>query len=408
VTAATDPHPREAADRLHRPGSPDYRRFNLAMMLAGLGAFGILYAAQPVLPQISEEFGVSPTRAALAVSASTGALALCVLPAAAVAIRWGRVRTMRAGLLLAVLLTLLAAVAPTFSTLIVMRALAGAVLAGVVAVAMGHVGSETHPSGLGAAMGLYVAGNSLGGVGGRLVTAAVADATSWRWGVGLLAAAALVVTIAFWRLLPEPVALDEEDQREAADVGRLRSTPGVWALVAIPFLLMGGFVAVYNYLGYRLLAEPFSLPLAVAGLVFLAYLGGSVSSAVAGRLADSVGRPRVLVAAVLVMGAGLALTLPDQLVLVVLGLVVFTTGFFAAHAVASGWMPVVAAPHRTRGSALYVCGYYAGSSVFGALLGLAWSDAGWTGVAAGVGVLVALALAATAAVVRATTRRTTG
>jgi YNFM family putative membrane transporter len=404
VTASTDPHPLEA--RLHRPGTPGYRRFNLAMMLAGLGAFGILYAAQPLLPQISDEFGVSPTRAALTVSASTGALALCVLPAAALAVRWGRVRTMRTGLLLAVLLTLLAAAAPTFGSLVLLRALAGAVLAGVVAVAMGHVGSEMHPSGLGSAMGLYVAGNSLGGVGGRLITAAVADATSWRWGVGLLAAAALVVTIAFWRLLPEPVALDEEDPREDASVGRLRSTPGVWALVAIPFLLMGGFVAVYNYLGYRLLAEPFSLPLAVAGLVFLAYLAGSVSSAVAGRLADAVGRPRVLVAAVLVMGAGLALTLPDQLVLVVVGLVVFTTGFFAAHAVASGWMPVVAAPHRTRGSALYVCGYYAGSSVFGALLGLAWTDAGWTGVAAGVGVLVALALVATAAVVRATTRRT--
>jgi YNFM family putative membrane transporter len=376
------------------------------MMLAGLGAFGILYAAQPVLPQISDEFGVSPTRAALAVSASTGALALCVLPAAALAIRWGRVRTMRTGLLLAVLFTLLAAAAPTFGSLIVLRALAGAVLAGVVAVAMGHVGSETHPSGLGSAMGLYVAGNSLGGVGGRLITAAVADATSWRWGVGLLAAAALVVTVAFWRLLPEPVALDEEDPREDATAGRLRSTPGVWGLVAIPFLLMGGFVAVYNYLGYRLLAAPFSLPLAVAGLVFLAYLAGSVSSAVAGRLADALGRPRVLVAAILLMGAGIALTVPDRLVLVVVGLVVFTTGFFAAHAVASGWMPVVAAPHRTRGSALYVCGYYAGSSVFGALLGLTWTDAGWTGVAAGVGVLVALALVATAAVVRATTRRT--
>jgi YNFM family putative membrane transporter len=407
VTASTDPQLLDA-DRLHRPGSPGYRRFNLAMVLAGLGAFGILYAAQPVLPQISAEFDVSPTRAALAVSASTGALALCVLPAAALAVRWGRVRTMRTGLLLGVLLTLLAAAAPTFGSLIVLRALSGAVLAGVVAVAMGHVGSEMHPSGLGSAMGLYVAGNSLGGVGGRLITAAVADATSWRWGVGLLAGSALVVTIAFWRLLPEPVALGDEGRHADADVGRLRSTPGVWALVAIPFLLMGGFVAVYNYLGYRLLAEPFSLPLAVAGLVFLAYLAGSVSSAVAGRLADAVGRPRVLVAAVLVMAAGLALTVPDRLVLVVLGLVVFTTGFFAAHAVASGWMPVVAAPHRTRGSALYVCGYYAGSSVFGALLGLAWSDAGWTGVAAGVGVLVALALVAVAAVVRATARRTTG
>ncbi len=406
MTASTDPHSRE--DRLHRPGSPGYRRFNLAMMLAGLGAFGILYAAQPVLPQITEEFGVSPTRASLAVSASTGALALCVLPAAALAARWGRVRTMRAGLVLAVLLTALAAVAPTFGVLIALRGLSGAVLAGVVAVAMGHVGSEMHPSGLGSAMGLYIAGNSLGGVGGRLLTAAVADATSWRGGMAVVALASVAVTVVFWRMLPEPVALDEAETTDPATGRRLRAGPAVWALATIPFLLMGGFVAVYNYVGYRLLAEPFSLPLAVAGLVFLAYLAGSLSSAAAGRLADSVGRPRVLVAAVLVMAAGLALTLPDRLSLVIVGLVVFTTGFFAAHAVASGWMPVVAAPYRTRGSAYYVCGYYAGSSVFGALLGLAWTGAGWSGVAAGVGALTAAALVAVAVVVRALRRHGAG
>ena len=340
-----------ATTRLHLPGTPGYRRLNLAMVLAGLGAFGILYAAQPVLPQIGEEFAVSPSRASLAVSASTGALALFVLPAAALAGRFGRVRSMRVGLLLAVALTALAAVAPTFGTLVALRALSGAVLAGVVAVAMGHVGSEMHPSGLGSAMGLYVAGNSLGGVGGRLLTAAVADATSWRGGVGVLAAASLVVTVAFWILVPDPVAPYEpgSDAPRAESLVDLLRRPGLLALVAIPFLLMGGFVAVYNYLGYRLLAEPFSLPLAVVGLVFLAYLAGSVSSAVAGRLADAVGRPRVIVASVLVMAGGLLLTLPDVLALVVLGLVVFTAGFFAAHATASGWMPVVAAPYGTGG-----------------------------------------------------------
>ena len=203
------------------------------MMLAGLGAFGILYAAQPVLPQISEEFGVSsdPGR--------PGGLRQHRRPGAvrAAGRRAGdplgpRPHHARPGCCLAVLLTLLAAAAPTFGSLILLRALAGAVLAGVVAVAMGHVGSETHPSGLGSAMGLYVAGNSLGGVGGRLLTAAVADATSWRWGVGLLAAAALVVTVAFWRLLPEPVALDEEDPREDADGGHGSARPpasGRWS-----------------------------------------------------------------------------------------------------------------------------------------------------------------------------------
>ena len=210
-----------------------------------------------------------------------------------------------------------------------------------------------HPSGLGSAMGLYVAGNSLGGVGGRLLTAAVADATSWRGGMAVVALASVVVTVAFWRMLPEPVALDEDDPADRATGGRLRSNPGVWALAAIPFLLMGGFVAVYNYLGYRLLDEPFSLPLAVAGLVFLAYLAGSLSSAVAGRLADSMGRPRVLVAAVLVMAAGLALTVPDRLTLVIVGLVVFTTGVLRRP---RGRQRLDAGasrrPYRTRGSAL--------------------------------------------------------
>jgi YNFM family putative membrane transporter len=170
---------------------------------------------------------------------------------------------------------------------------------------------------------------------------------------------------------------------------------------------MGGFVAVYNYLGYRLSGSPFDLTPAVLGLVFLAYLAGTVASAAAGRAADSLGRPRVLVASVLVMVAGLLLTLPDRLPLVVLGLVVLTGGFFAAHATASGWAPVVAAPYATQGSALYVCAYYAGSSVFGLVVGEAWAGAGWGGVVAAVGMLAAVGLAAGLGVAAAT-RHPTG
>jgi YNFM family putative membrane transporter len=385
---------RTAESRLHRPGTAAYRRFNAAMVLAGLAAFGILYAAQPVLPLIGEEFGTGPARASLAVSASTGALALAVVPAAALAARWGRVRTMRTGLLAAVLLTALAAVAPTFGVLVGLRVLAGAALAGVVAVAMGHVGSEMHPAGLGSAMGLYVAGNSLGGVSGRLLGAAVADLTSWRVAFAVLAGGALVITAAFWRLLPDPVADPRRRDLERSRWSDLARRPGLAALLAIPFLLMGGFVAVYNYLGFRLVADPFSLPLAVAGLVFLAYLAGTVAAAVAGRLADAFGRPPVLVGSVLVSAAGLALTLPDRLAPVVAGLVVYTAGFFAAHATASGWVPVVAGRCADLGAAAYVCAYYAGSSVFGAALGTAWAGSGWGGVAGAVGGLTVLGLLA--------------
>ncbi len=306
---------------------------------------------------------------------------------------------MRIGLVASVLLTGVAAVAPDFTSLVVLRTLSGLALAAVVGVAMGHVGAEVHPAGLGSAMGLYVAGNSLGGVAGRLLTAGVADLASWRWGFAALAVAGALVTAGFWRLLPASVTDPgigpwERTGERAGGVRVLLRRPAMLALVTVPFALMGGFVAVYNYLGYRLSAAPFDLAPAVIGLVFLSYLAGTATSAVAGRAVDRVGRPPVLVVSVLVMGAGLALTLPDRLPLVIAGLVVLTGGFFAAHATASGWAPVVAAPFGTEGSALYVTAYYAGSSVFGLAIGGAWTAYGWAGVVVSVGALATVALVA--------------
>ncbi|MDT9593359.1 MFS transporter [Nocardioides zeae] len=382
-----------AAEDRHRPGTPAYRRLNLAMICAGLAAFGMLYATQPVLPEIAAAYGTTATTASLTVSASTGALALAVIPVTALAARWGRVRSMRVGLLLAVALAIACAAAPSIGALIGLRGVLGLVLAGVVAVAMGHVGAEVHPSGVGAAMGLYVAGNSLGGVGGRLVTAGAADLGSWRLGLLLIALFALVATAGFWWLLPDAVN-DHPGPQSRGGFGPVLREPALLALVAVPFLLMGGFVAVYNYLTFRLVAPPFELPVALVGLVFLAYLAGTTSSAIAGRASDRYGRLPVFAGGVVVMIGGLVLTLVDSVPGVVLGLVLLTAGFFAGHAVASGWTSLAAGASATQASALYVCAYYGGSSVFGAWVGTAWSAFGWPGVVVWVGALAALALAA--------------
>lgn len=386
-------------EQRHRPGTAGYRRLNLAMICAGLAAFGILYAPQPLLPEIAAAYGTSAAAASLTVSASTGALALAVIPVTAFAGRWGRVRVMRIGLLLAVALAASCAAAPSIETLIAVRGLLGLVLAGVVAVAMGHVGAEVHPSGVAAAMGLYVAGNTLGGVGGRLLAAAGSDLASWRPGVLAVAVGALLATVAFWWLLP-PAVNDRRASGAAREFASVVRDPVVLALATVPFLLMGGFVAVYNFLTFRLVAPPFSLSLVVVGLVFLAYLAGTVSSASAGRVAERLGRPRVFLGAGAVMLAGLLITLPANLVAVIVGLVVFTAGFFAAHAVASGWMAIAAGRLATQGSALYVCGYYGGSSIFGAWVGTAWDGYGWNGVVLWVGVLIGLALLCGLAVAR--------
>jgi len=371
-------------------GSQELRRLNVAMLCAALAAFGLLYSTQALLPSVGDAFGVGPTAASLTVSAATGALALAILPLSSLAESVGRVPVMRAGLLAACLFTFVAAAAPWFWLLVLTRGLVGVALAAVVAVAVAHLGDEVHPAELGTAIGVYVAGNTLGGISGRLIPGLLEESLSWRAAVALLGVVALLAALAFTRLLP-PVRRTTSAPASARDhVGAVRTLlrdGSVVRLCLLAFLLMGGFVATYNYLTFRLEAPPLHLSTSVTSLLFLAYLAGTVSSPVAGRLSDRLGRRRIALAGIATSLAGLGLMLPDQLVLITVGLLVLTAGFFATHSVASSWVSSLAAGRRGQAAAMYLLAYYLGSSAFGALVGLAFQGFGWPGVAASVAVL---------------------
>jgi YNFM family putative membrane transporter len=134
------------------------------------------------------------------------------------------------------------------------------------------------------------------------------------------------------------------------------------------------------------------------GLLSVLYLLGMFSSVWAGRLADRLGRRNVLWLVMSLMGGGLLLTLADWLPVIVLGVGLFTFGFFASHTVASSWVGRRAQAPQALASAIYLFFYYLGSSVIGSLGGMLWSAAGWPGVvgllgaALGIGFLIALRL----------------
>ncbi|SDZ17799.1 MFS transporter, YNFM family, putative membrane transport protein [Micromonospora pattaloongensis] len=382
----------------HRRGTPGFRRITWALFAAGLATFTTLYCVQSLLPALTEQFRISPATSSLAVSLGTAGLAVGIIPLTALSAVWGRTRMMTTSLFLAASLGIAQAFSPGFPVLLALRGAQGLVLAGVVATAMSYLAEEVERGSLGFAMGLYVAGNSIGGMAGRLIGSLVLDVSNWRWALAVVGALALGCAVLYRALIlpsahfrpvpPRLPALAGAVARAVADRGLLR-------LFCCGLLLMGGFVTVYNYLGFRLLAVPFGLPHAVAGLISVVYLAGSISSALAGRMADVLGRPRMLWATTLVMLAGVVLMLPSNLVSVTVGLVVTTAGFFAAHTTASSWVGARAATLGVQGPALYLCCYYLGSSIGGWLGGLAYGGAGWAGVTGYVGasVLTVLLLA---------------
>ncbi|KJY26998.1 membrane protein [Streptomyces katrae] len=367
------------------PGRPGYRRMSLALFAAGLATFALLYSTQALLPAVSAGFGVTAGQASWTVSAATGALALFVLPLSALSERFGRTRMMTCSMVVAVGVGLLVPFAPSLEWLVALRAVQGAAIAGIPASAMAYLAEEVRPKALVGAIGLFVAGNSIGGMSGRIVTGWGAQgwgAQLWGWRGGLLAVGvmALVSAVAFLVLLPRarffrPASLNPRAVGRTV-AGHLRD-PLLLRLYGIGALFMTVFGAVYTVIGYRLVEAPFSLGQGVVGSIFLVYLVGTASSAAAGQLVARAGRRGALYLAVTTTALGLLLSLADSLWLILPGLVLITAGFFAGHAVASAAVSRTAKTGRAQASALYQSAYYLGSSAGGTLGALAYHASGW-------------------------------
>ncbi|MER5179448.1 MFS transporter [Streptomyces sp. NPDC002896] len=387
-----------ASDSRMAPGGPGYRRMSLALFLAGVATFALLYSTQALLPLISDDFGASASTASWTVSAATGGLALCVLPMSALSERFGRRTMMTASLMVAVVVALLVPFAPSVGALIALRAVQGAALAGLPASATAYLAEEVRPKALVTAIGLFVAGNSVGGMSGRVITGWVAQEWGWRVAVGAIGLIAVVCAALFRVLLPAPRHFTPGTLNPKALGRTVRghlSDPLLRRLYAIGGLFMTVFGGVYTVIGYRLTDAPFSLPQGIIGSIFLVYLVGTLSASAAGELVARLGRRGALYLAGGTTTAGLLLSLADALPLVLLGLVLITAGFFAGHAVASSAVSHTATRGRAQASALYQSSYYVGSSAGSTLGAVAFHAGGWSGT-------VALGLLAVAGVVTIT------
>ncbi|SDE80379.1 MFS transporter, YNFM family, putative membrane transport protein [Massilia sp. PDC64] len=370
-------------------------RTNRALFFGGFSCFALLYCVQPLMPLLAHDFGLTPAQSSLSLSLSTGALAVSLLFSSVLSDRLGRKSMMVVALVVAALMTVLAAFARTYPQLLAARTLLGFALGGMPAVAMAYLSEEIEPASLGVSMGLYISGNAFGGMVGRVLAAVLSDFVSWRAAFAVMGVAGLLAAWEFWRSLPASRNFRPSSGGVPALLHGLRGhfgDAGLPWLFALSFLLMGCFVSAYNVIGFRLLGAPFGLRQSVVGGISLLYLLGIFSSVWAGRRADRLGRRHVLWTVMGTMLAGLLLTLAHNVPVIVAGMAIFTFGFFASHSIASSWVGRRARAQQALASALYLCFYYLGSSLVGWLCGVLWEHGGWGGVVALLGVLLGAAL----------------
>ncbi len=365
-------------------GTPAFRRINIAIFSCGFSIFALLYCTQPVLPLFTQEFGVSAAESSLALSLTTATMAFAMLLASSLSEVIGRKPLMLGALIASSVLTLALAFAPEWSHVLWLRALTGVALSGMPAVALAYLGEEIETKSVAPAVGLYIGGSAFGGMTGRLLVATLADYGSWRLAMAGIAVTGLISAVVFWRALPPSLhfhARAPDLRKLVASMWACARNPGIALLLLAGFLMLGSFMAVYNYVGFRLQGAPFFLSQSLAGLIFVVYPVGSFSSAFMGAQAARWGRGRVFIASILITFAGLVLMTPDSLPVMVAGLIVLTFGFFGAHAIASGWAPAMVAQDKAQASSLYLLFYYVGGGVAGTLGGVFWASHGWTGVA---------------------------
>lgn len=370
------------------------RRLTIALLAVGFATFTQLYAIQGALPQLARELDASPTEVALTISLATGGLAASVIPWALVADRIGKLPAMRIAAIGSVLLALAAAAAPTTETLLLARFLGGAVLGAVptlsVSVAYERLGGRVAAT----VAAAYIAGTTVGGAAGRLVVGPIAPTFGWRLAVlavGLLGALAVVVFLVAIRGRTAAPPIEHAPRlRRMAEALR---GPGLWPLYAQALLLVGVQVGVYNYLAFRLEAEPYSIAPALASLIFAAYAAGTVGSRASSWFIERIGARATLLAGHVSMLAGLGLMLAPPLPLVIAGLVIATLGFFGTHAVAASQVAHRASPAaRSHAGALYNIGFYVGSAVGGWALGLPFEAGGWAWFSAAAAALVVVSM----------------
>ncbi len=366
----------------HAPAShvPSLRA-TLALCIGTFTLLPAVYAPQPVLPLLSQDFHISAGVAGLTLSVFNIALALALLVAGPLSDRIGRRPLIITASLLLVIPTLLAAAAPSYGLLLVARAAQGVLASGIGAVAIAYIGDELPPEQRGSAIGWYGMALSWSALLGRVGGGLLAGQFGWRGmfiGLGALSLfGALTLTLGLPPARRFKPSVDAWAAfRQMGETLRSRVLISGYLVGFLMGIILLGFL---TYISYYLSAPPFNLSTSQLGLIFLAYVFG-LAAPLAGSISTRVGRRPVITACLLILSLGIGLTRIEVLGVVLLGVILLALGLISAFSMTNAYVSDHAADRRGGATGLYLFGWYIGGAVGAAALGPLWTATGWSGV----------------------------
>lgn len=381
-----------------KENTKEFRKTNIALFLGAFNTFAILYSTQPIFPNLAQEFNLSPATSSLSLSAATMTLAISLLIVGSVSEVFGRKPVMSVSIILSSVLAILTAFVPNYQSLIAIRILQGFASAGLPAIAMAYISEEIEPKSISAAMGLYIGGNTVGGMSGRLIIGTLTNLFNWRLALGCIGIIGLTNSILFVKLLPKSKNFNA---RKFEIISLTKSLIGhvknhnLLCLYGMGFLLMGSFVSLYNYIGFQLIAPPYNMNPTLVSFIFVLYLVGTFSSSFLSRMSDKYGRFEIITLSMVCMLSGALITLGNSILLKVLGIGVLTFGYFGCHSIISASVGRIATHDKGQASSLYLFFYYAGSSIGGTTSGIFLQSHGWQGVISVIVCFVSIAIVLT-------------
>ena len=357
-----------------------FRIIRNCMLISGLSVFAQLYLFQPMLSELQASFGVSLATGSLAVSASTIGMATGLFLFAFKADTFKRERLMSLSLILSALLTITSAFMSHFVLLLLLNFLKGIALSGVSAVALAYLSDEIEPGKIGLAISLYLSGNTIGGMTGRVAGSLLAGWGGWQQAVWVIGITSLLLGFLFYWKIPASSQVSQnsisikEKLQQMKDLLSKRLFIGMYLIAA---LAMGVFVSVYNYISIQLESPRYGLPHQMIAMIFVMYLTGVAGSIIVGKLSDKHKPERLLRYSLILLGAGLSMLLIPRLWALIAGLGVLTFAFFSTHTIASRIVSVNASRSKSSATSIYWLSYYAGSSIIGSLTGIILTRFAW-------------------------------